>query len=110
MVDEITDRSWVVIDAVDGRAHYAELGRLTPSEVPSRGMVVALTGDRLKGKPTGTPRLEVLSTVELSKLPAYDGPTWLDRALLSVKPGRPCPRICGRTQKCPRGARRMAGW
>src|SRR5690606_24436407 len=26
MVDEITDRSWVVIDAVDDRAHYAELG------------------------------------------------------------------------------------
>ena len=86
MVDEITDRSWVVIDALDGRAHYAELGRLTPSEVPSRGMVVSLTGGRLKGKPTATPRLEVLSTVELSKLPAYDGPTWLDRTLLGKQP------------------------
>ena len=83
MVDEITDRCWVVIDALDGRAHYAELGRLTPSEVPSRGMIVALTGNRLEGKPSGTPRLEVLSTVELSQLPAYDGPTWLDRMLLT---------------------------
>ena len=45
MIDEITDRSWVVIDAVDGRAHYAELGRLAPSEVPSRGMIVSLTGN-----------------------------------------------------------------
>jgi hypothetical protein len=86
MVDEITDRSWVVIDALDGRAHYAELGRLAPSEVPSRGMVVSLTGNRLRGKPTATPRLEVLSTVELGKLPAYDGPTWLDRALLGRQP------------------------
>lgn len=81
-VDEITDRSWVVIDALDGRAHYAELGRVAPSEVPSRGMVVALTGNGLNGKPSGTPRLEVLSTVELNKLSAYDGPTWLDQALL----------------------------
>jgi type IV secretory pathway VirD2 relaxase len=82
MVDEITDRSWVVIDALDGRAHYAELGRLAPSEVPSRGMIVALAGNRPNAKPTGTPRLEILSTFELNKLPAYDGPTWLDQALL----------------------------
>ncbi len=92
MVDEITDRSWVVIDALDGRAHYAELGRLTPSEVPSRGMVVSLTGNRLKGKPTATPRLEVLSTVELSKLPAYDGQTWLDRVLLGHQAVEESPR------------------
>ena len=86
MIDEITDRSWVVIDAVDGRAHYAELGRLAPSEVPSRGMIVSLTGNRSKGEPTATPRLEVLSTVELKHLPTYDGPTWLDRALLGHQP------------------------
>ena len=82
IVDEITDRSWVVIDALDGRAHYAELGRLALSEVPSRGMIVALTGNGLNGKPSGTPRLEVLSTVELNKLSGYDGPTWLDQAFL----------------------------
>ncbi len=86
MVDEITDRSWVVIDAVDGRAHYAELGRLTPSEVPSRGMIVSLTSNRLKDKPTARPRLEMLSTVKLSQLPAYDDPTWLDRAHLGGQP------------------------
>jgi hypothetical protein len=82
MIDEITDRSWVVIDALDGRAHYAELGRVAPAELPSRGMVVALTGNGRNGKPTGTPRLEILSTVEFNKLPAYDGPTWLDQTLL----------------------------
>ena len=49
-------------------------------------MVVSLAGNRSKGKPTAKPRLEVLSTVELSKLPAYDGPTWLDRALLGHQP------------------------
>jgi hypothetical protein len=83
MVDEITDRSWVVIDALDGRAHYAELGRLAPLKVPSRRMIVALAGNRLNGKATAAPRLEVLSTVELSQLTAYDGLTWLDRMLLT---------------------------
>src|SRR4029079_1545219 len=42
MVDEITDRTWVVIDAVDGRVHYAELGRLRATEGPERGTLGAL--------------------------------------------------------------------
>ena len=83
MVDEITDRTWVVIDAVDGRAHYADLGRLKPADVPQRGMLVALAGDEtLRGKPTSVSRLEVLSAVELSRLASYDGPTWLDEAII----------------------------
>ena len=41
LVDEITDRTWVVVDAVDGRVHYAELGRLDVGDVPARGMLVA---------------------------------------------------------------------
>ncbi len=34
LVDEITDRTWIILDAVDGRVHYAELGRLKPADVP----------------------------------------------------------------------------
>jgi type IV secretory pathway VirD2 relaxase len=83
LVDEITDRTWVVIDAVDGRAHYAELGRLQAGEVPARGMLVALGGDSLQVKPSSRPRLEVLSPVELERHAAYDGPTWLDQTILS---------------------------
>jgi type IV secretory pathway VirD2 relaxase len=41
MVDEITDRTWVVVDAIDGRVHYADLGRLKPTALPQRGMLVA---------------------------------------------------------------------
>ena len=83
MVDEITDRTWVVVDAVDGRVHYADLGRLKPADVPQRGMLVALAGDEtLRGKPTSVPRLEVLSAVELGGLASYDGPTWLDEAII----------------------------
>ena len=73
LVDEITDRTWVVVDAVDGRVHYAELGRLKPGDVPARGMLVALAGDEtLRGKPTSVPRLEVLSAVEIGRLASYD--------------------------------------
>src|SRR5262245_42028331 len=56
LVDEITDRAWVVVDAVDGRAHYDELGRLQAGEVPARGMLVALGGDGLQVKPSVHPR------------------------------------------------------
>jgi type IV secretory pathway VirD2 relaxase len=82
LVDEITDRHYVVVDGADGRVHYAELGRLLPHEVPHRGMVVSLASDSLHGRPKSVVRLKVLSPVELGALPAYDGPTWLDRTLV----------------------------
>jgi hypothetical protein len=73
----------VIVDGADGRVHYAELGRLRPDETPARGMIVSLVSDRPEGKPRSTPRLTVLSHVELDRLPRYDGPTWLDRAVMS---------------------------
>ncbi len=93
MVDEITDRSWVIVDAVDGRVHYAELGQLKPENVPSRGMLVALAGDNLTEKPSRTPTLHILSPVAVEKLANYEGPTWIDEAIISkwkpdfAKPG-----------------------
>ena len=82
MVDEITDRTWVVVDAVDGRVHYAELGRLKPADVPARGMLVALAGDEPAGQADLRPRLQVLSAVEIERQATYDGPTWLDQAII----------------------------
>ena len=83
LVDEITDRQYVIVDATDGRVHYAELGRLSAAEVPARGMIVSLTSDSLQGKPKSTPRLQILSPSDLASQIDYDGPTWLDRALLA---------------------------
>lgn len=83
MVDEITDRIWVIVDAVDGRVHYAELGRLKPADVPARGTIVALAGDSAQGKPSPAPRLQMLSAVEVERQVTYDGPTWLDQAIIS---------------------------
>ena len=46
-------------------------------------MLVALAGDHLEGKPSKYPKLQVLSPVELERHAGYDGPTWLDQAILS---------------------------
>ncbi len=89
MVDEITDRTWVVLDAIDGRIHYAELGRLQSEAVPARGNLAALAGDGLTEKPSAVPRLEVLSPVDVAQLSTYEGPTWLDEAI--VRNWRPQP-------------------
>jgi len=93
MVDEITDRTWVVVDAVDGRVHYAELGRLRPANVPARGTIVALASHNVQGKPSPAPRLQVLSAVEVERHTTYDGPTWLDQAIISK--WRPDPQMRG---------------
>jgi len=84
MVDEITDRTWVVIDGADGRVHYAELGRLRPGESPVRNSIVALGSHALtEGRPSGAPRLQELSPVPLQDQVGYLGPTWLDQAIVA---------------------------
>jgi len=65
------------------RVHYAELGRLQAGEVPARGMLVAIGGDSLQVRPSSHPKLQVLSPVEFERHAAYEGPAWLDQAILS---------------------------
>ena len=93
MIDEITDRTWVAIDAVDGRVHYAELGRLKPADVPRRGNLVRLAAGTTAGKPSAAPKLELLSAVEIERQTSYEGPTWIDQALLAN--WRPDPDVGG---------------
>ena len=93
MIDEITDRTWVVIDAIDGRAHYAELGRLRSAEVPVRGEVVALAGELVAGKPSSITKLQVLSPVPVEQQTSYEGPTWIDQAMIAK--WRPDPDVAG---------------
>jgi type IV secretory pathway VirD2 relaxase len=92
LVDEITDRTWVILDAVDGRVHYAELGRLKPADVPVRDTLAALGGDGLQQKPSAVPRMHILSPVEVERHTGYEGPIWLDEAIIakwSPEPGLP---------------------
>jgi type IV secretory pathway VirD2 relaxase len=93
MVDEITDRTWVIIDAVDGRVHYAELGRLAPEQAPTRGAIVALGSGVLSERPTTVPKLDLVTDIELKHHIAYHGPTWLDQA--AIAKWRPEPNTPG---------------
>ena len=81
LVDEITDRQYVIVDGADGRVHYAELGRRSADAAPQRGMIVEISSDRLQGRPQATPRIEVLSPTDLSGQHTYVGPTWLDAVI-----------------------------
>lgn len=82
-VDEITQGTWVVIDAADGRVHYAELGRVKTTEIPARGSLVVLAAAAHGGKPSSAPQLQLLSAVAIEHQTTYEGPTWIDRALLA---------------------------
>lgn len=83
LVDDISERTWVVVDAVDGRVHYAELGRLGETVLPAPGALVALGGQSLHDRPSSTAKLDLLSAVSLEQQIGYDGPTWLDQAIHS---------------------------
>jgi type IV secretory pathway VirD2 relaxase len=108
MVDEITDRTWVIIDAVDGRVHYAELGRLKPEMVPVRGHIVALAGDGLNEKPSSLPRLHLLSATDLDRQTTYEGPTWLDEAIVSR--WQPETRTAGFTAEVDKALKARTEW
>lgn len=86
LVDEISDRSWVVIDGADGRVHYVELGQLRPEAVPPRNAVVRLVPDRLAGKPQSAPRLDILARTASRDQATYDGPIWIDRLVVDGTP------------------------
>ncbi len=85
-VDEISDRSWVLIDGADGRVHYVELGKLRPEAVPPRDAVVRLVPDRLIGKPQSAPRLDILARTASRDQATYDGPIWIDRLVVDGAP------------------------
>jgi type IV secretory pathway VirD2 relaxase len=86
LVDEISDRSWLVVDATDGRVHYIEVGRLKPESVPARETIVRIVPDRLSGKPQASPRIDVLADPAHKAGPTYDGPLWLDRIVANHDP------------------------
>jgi len=108
MVDEITDRTWIIIDAVDGRVHYAELGRLKADAVPVRGNIVALAGDGLNEKPSSVPRLHLLSATDLDRQTTYEGPTWLDQAI--VTKWQPEIRTTGFTAEADKALKARTDW
>lgn len=85
--NELQDHHYVVVDGTDGKLHYAEIGRLSPYDPPSKYMVVTLRSQE-RAEQQGrarqiTARLFIESHVPFSELATADGATWLDRKLLS---------------------------
>ena len=82
LTDEINDRHYIVIDGVDGKVHYADVGHVRPEFVPDKGMIVAIENSTSEGSDKQRTRLRILSYLNLEKLVDADGATWLDKELL----------------------------
>jgi type IV secretory pathway VirD2 relaxase len=82
LVDAVSNRKWVVVDAIDGRNYYAQLKRLKTANLPAHGMIIALSTDKLQDRSSLTTHLQVLSTLDIERLVSYEGPTWLDQAIV----------------------------
>ncbi len=91
LTDEINDRHFVVVDGIDGKVHYADIGRVRLEALPGKGMIVSLEGSAQEAAPSSTQdkqraRVRVLSYLNLERLTGTEGLTWLDRELASKAP------------------------
>jgi type IV secretory pathway VirD2 relaxase len=86
LTDEISDRHFVVIDGVDGRVHYADIGRVRPEALPERGMIVSIEAARSQDEAKLRTRLRIQSYLSFEILAEADGVTWLDKELLAKTP------------------------
>jgi type IV secretory pathway VirD2 relaxase len=82
LTDEINDRHYIVVDATDGKVHYADVGHLRPEFVPDKGMIVAIENKAVEDSNKQRTRLRILSYLNLEKLVEAEGVTWLDKELL----------------------------
>lgn len=88
--NELQDHHYVVVDGTDGRLHYAEIGRLSRYDPPSKDVVVTLRGSGPNNQPNlggqTTARMFIESHVPFHELANANGATWLDKKLLSKEP------------------------
>lgn len=86
LTDEISDKHYVVVDGVDGRVHYADIGRVRPEALPERGMIVSIEAARPQDDAKLHNRLRIQSYISFEKLAEAEGVTWLDKELLAKSP------------------------
>ena len=86
LTDEINDRHFVVVDGIDGKVHYADIGRIRPEALPGKGMIVSLEAAEQKASNRQQTRLRILSYLNFEKLVDMEGATWLDQELVSKDP------------------------
>ena len=82
LTDEINDRHYIVVDSIDGKVHYADVGHLRPEFVPDKGMIVAIENKAVEDSDKQRTRLRILSYLNLEKLVDAEGATWLDKELI----------------------------
>ena len=82
LTDQINDRHYIVVDGVDGKVHYADVGHMRPEFVPDKGMIVVVENSPSDSGERQRTRLRVLSYLNLEKLVDAEGATWLDKELL----------------------------
>jgi Protein of unknown function (DUF3363) len=67
--DEISDRHYVVVDGVDGRVHYADIGRVRPEGLPEKGMIVSIEAAKSQDDAKLRNRLRIQSYCLLKSWP-----------------------------------------
>jgi hypothetical protein len=86
LTDEVNDRHYAVVDGVDGRLHYADIGKVRPEALPERGMIVSIEAARSQEDAKLRTRLRIQSYLSFEKLAEAEGVTWLDKELLAKTP------------------------
>jgi type IV secretory pathway VirD2 relaxase len=86
LTDEINDKHFIVVDGIDGKVHYADIGRIRPEALPGKGMIVLLEATEQGAGNRQQARLRILSYLNLEKLVTTEGATWLDHELTSKSP------------------------
>jgi type IV secretory pathway VirD2 relaxase len=84
IADEMTDRTYLVVDGIDGRIHYADTGKLASHDIPEPGMIVALSGGGGKAKLRNA-QIEVVSYWPVERLATAEAATWLDQAIVAER-------------------------
>jgi type IV secretory pathway VirD2 relaxase len=68
LTDEINDQHFVVVDGMDGKVHYADVGHLSPERIPCSGMIVAIENKAIGEDEKQRTRLRILSYLNLGRL------------------------------------------
>lgn len=85
LADELRDKHYLVVDGIDGRIHYADVGFISPELVPEKGMIVSVEGMDSASDQERRARVRILSYLPLEKLIDVNGATWLDRQIVSAR-------------------------
>lgn len=83
--DEFRDKHYLVVDGIDGRVHYTDVGYIPPELVPEKGMIVSVEGVETGLDHERRARVRILSYLPLEKLIDANGATWLDKQIVSVR-------------------------